>query len=207
MHICIFHASLLPPLNRSNNHKIASELSLLCMICYLCDYLVYMLVYCTVLVGASLKVKVADFGLARGIHDKDYYRIKKAALLPVRWMAPESILYGKFTSASDVWYNFCHWEMLGKCTLCRSYGVLLWEIASFAVEVPYGEVETRDVIEAISSGRDIVLERYAYNICIWQIFKGKNIHSFHNYLYCQPRMFSPQIVWMQNYSVLLPRAT
>ena len=40
--------------------------------------------------------------------------------------------------------------------------MLLWEIASFAVVVPYGEVETRDVIEAISSGRHIMLERYAY---------------------------------------------
>ena len=115
------------------------------------------------LVGASLKVKVADFGLARGVHDKDYYRVKARALLPVRWMAPESLLYGKFTSASDVWYALrCHCEML--CTvvviLCRSYGVLLWEIASFAVGVPYSEVETRDVVESISSGR-IILERYA----------------------------------------------
>jgi len=62
-----------------------------------------MCIFVTVLVSASLKVKVTDFGLAHGIHDKDYYRVKKATLLPVRWMAPESILYGKFNSASDVW--------------------------------------------------------------------------------------------------------
>jgi len=67
------------------------------------SHFVHVLLCTYLLVGASLKVKVADFGLARGIHDKDYYRVKKAALLPVRWMAPESILYGKFTSASDVW--------------------------------------------------------------------------------------------------------
>jgi len=47
------------------------------------------------------------------------------------------------------------------CILYRSYGVLLWEIASFAVEIPYSEEETSDVIEAISSGR-VMLERYAY---------------------------------------------
>ena len=69
------------------------------------------------LVGASLKVKVADFGLARGIHDKDYYRVKQAALLPVRWMAPESILYGKFTSASDVWYNLLSLGNVGESVL------------------------------------------------------------------------------------------
>ena len=38
----------------------------------------------------------------------------------MRWTAPEAIDYRKFTPASDVW----------------SYGVLLWEIVSFA-ERPY----------------------------------------------------------------------
>jgi serine/threonine protein kinase len=31
-----------------------------------------------------------------------YYRTE-GGVLPVRWMAPESILYGKFTTATDVW--------------------------------------------------------------------------------------------------------
>ncbi len=54
-------------------------------------------------VGAGLCVKIADFGLARGVYDKDYYRVAGRAVLPVRWMAPESLLYGVFTTASDVW--------------------------------------------------------------------------------------------------------
>ena len=54
-------------------------------------------------VGSGLRIKIADFGMARGVYDKDYYRVAGKALLPVRWMAPESILYGMFTSASDVW--------------------------------------------------------------------------------------------------------
>ena len=54
-------------------------------------------------VGAGLRIKIADFGLARAVHNKDYYKVGGAAVLPVRWMAPESLLYGLFSSASDVW--------------------------------------------------------------------------------------------------------
>ena len=56
-------------------------------------------------VGPTLKVKLADFGMAREMADKEYYRLAGAAVLPVRWIAPESLLYGLFTSASDVWYG------------------------------------------------------------------------------------------------------
>ena len=54
-------------------------------------------------VGPRLEAKLADFGMARGVAEKDYYRIAGSAVLPVRWMAPESLLYGFFTSASDIW--------------------------------------------------------------------------------------------------------
>ena len=40
--------------------------------------------------------------------------------IPVRWTAPEAIAFRKFSTASDIW----------------SYGILLWEIMSFA-ERPY----------------------------------------------------------------------
>ena len=54
-------------------------------------------------VGANLLIKIADFGLARGVYDKDYYRVAGKTFLPVRWMAPECLMYGVFTTASDVW--------------------------------------------------------------------------------------------------------
>ena len=57
----------------------------------------------TYLVGEGFKAKLSDFGLARGVQESDYYKIAQKTALPVRWMAPESLLYGKFTSASDVW--------------------------------------------------------------------------------------------------------
>ena len=44
-----------------------------------------------------------DFGMARDIYETDYYRKGGKGLLPVRWMAPESLRDGIFTTASDVW--------------------------------------------------------------------------------------------------------
>lgn len=61
----------------------------------------FWLVLCSV--GNELVVKLADFGMARGVKDKDLYRIAGKAKLPVKWMAPESLIYGEFTPASDVW--------------------------------------------------------------------------------------------------------
>lgn len=46
---------------------------------------------------------VADFGMTRDIYETDYYRKGNKGLLPVRWMAPESLKDGVFTTMSDVW--------------------------------------------------------------------------------------------------------
>ena len=37
------------------------------------------------------------------VYSSDYYRKEGQGLLPVRWMAPESLLDGKFTVDSDIW--------------------------------------------------------------------------------------------------------
>ncbi len=49
-------------------------------------------------------VKVADFGLARDVYDKEYYSVhnKNGVKLPVKWMALESLQTHKFTTKSDV---------------------------------------------------------------------------------------------------------
>lgn len=65
-------------------------------------------------------VKIGDFGMARDVYETDYYKKESKGLLPVRWMAPESLADGVFTSDSDVW----------------SYGIVLWEIVTLA-EQPY----------------------------------------------------------------------
>ena len=46
------------------------------------------------LVGHSFTVKISDFGMSRYLYSKQYYKIEGRAVLPIRWMAPESLFYG-----------------------------------------------------------------------------------------------------------------
>lgn len=55
-----------------------------------------------VLVSSHDCVKLADFGLSRWIDTDTYYKASKGKL-PIKWMAPESINFRRFTTASDVW--------------------------------------------------------------------------------------------------------
>ncbi|KAM8868292.1 macrophage-stimulating protein receptor-like [Synchiropus picturatus] len=86
----------------------------------------------------TFTVKVADFGMARDIFDKEYYSIQdhKSAKLPVKWMAIESLQTQKFTTKSDVW----------------SYGVLLWELLTRGAS-PYPDVDPYDITHYLLKGR------------------------------------------------------
>ena len=54
-----------------------------------------------VLLGEDRAVKIADFGLLR--HTKgEIYEVKHTKKLPIKWMAPESLQTGIYTSKSDV---------------------------------------------------------------------------------------------------------
>ncbi|XP_006026224.1 proto-oncogene tyrosine-protein kinase ROS isoform X2 [Alligator sinensis] len=85
--------------------------------------------------SASRIVKIGDFGLARDIYKNDYYRKRGEGLLPVRWMAPESLIDGVFTSRSDVW----------------SFGVLVWETLTLGHQ-PYPGFSTLEVLHHVRSG-------------------------------------------------------
>ena len=50
------------------------------------------------MVSQDVVVKVGDFGMARDIYETEYYRKEGRGLLPVRWMAPESIKVNSFVS-------------------------------------------------------------------------------------------------------------
>lgn len=71
----------------------------------------------------SYTVKVADFGMARDVFDKEYYSVQdhRKAKLPVKWMAIESLQTQKFTSKSDVVRN--PWLSLQQLSaLCKRGG-------------------------------------------------------------------------------------
>ena len=51
-------------------------------------------------------MNIADFGLSRDVYSKDYYRMGTKTMLPVKWMAPESLTDNIFTTKSDVVSNF-----------------------------------------------------------------------------------------------------
>lgn len=44
------------------------------------------------LVGNAYMIKISDFGMSRSLYSSDYYRIEGKAVLPIRWMAWESVL-------------------------------------------------------------------------------------------------------------------
>nr|XP_020472840.1 insulin-like growth factor 1 receptor isoform X2 [Monopterus albus] len=87
------------------------------------------------MVAEDFTVKIGDFGMTRDIYETDYYRKGGKGLLPVRWMSPESLKDGVFTTNSDVW----------------SFGVVLWEIATLA-EQPYQGLSNEQVLRFVMEG-------------------------------------------------------
>ncbi|EDV23403.1 uncharacterized protein TRIADDRAFT_28106, partial [Trichoplax adhaerens] len=86
-----------------------------------------------VLVGENLECKVADFGLARD----DLYASKPEAStkLPIKWTAPEALIYSKFSIKSDVW----------------SFGILMYEVITYGGQ-PYIGMKGQEVISKIQCG-------------------------------------------------------
>lgn len=85
--------------------------------------------------GQERVVKIGDFGLARDVYRNDYYRKEGEGLLPVRWMAPESLIDGVYTTQSDVW----------------AFGVLLWEIMTLGQQ-PYPARNNLEVLHYVRNG-------------------------------------------------------
>ena len=82
-------------------------------------------------------VKLSDLGAARDVyHSEEYVKSNSSsARLPIAWMAPESLRDNVYTHKSDVW----------------SFGVLLWELTSFA-RAPYGALGPREIAEEVAAG-------------------------------------------------------
>lgn len=110
--------------------------------------------------------------MTRDVYETDYYRKGGQGLLPVRWMAPESLKDGIFTTHSDVWWGpagaggsgnegtgsgerpglpAMQTPGSGPPLPSRSFGVVLWEIATLA-EQPYQGLSNEQVLKFVMDG-------------------------------------------------------
>ncbi|XP_035314189.1 macrophage colony-stimulating factor 1 receptor [Cricetulus griseus] len=104
-----------------------------------------------VLLTSGHVAKIGDFGLARDIMNDSNYVVKGNALLPVKWMAPESIFDCVYTVQSDVW----------------SYGILLWEIFSLGLNPYPGILVNSKFYKLVKDGYQMAQP----------VFAPKNIYS------------------------------
>nr|XP_040144323.1 ephrin type-A receptor 10 isoform X1 [Ictidomys tridecemlineatus] len=87
-----------------------------------------------VLVSSGLLCKISGFG--RGPRDRaEAVYTTMSGRSPALWAAPETLQFGHFSSASDVW----------------SFGVVMWEVMAFG-ERPYWDMSGQDVIKAVEDG-------------------------------------------------------
>uniref|UniRef100_A0A8C6CXY9 Protein tyrosine kinase 7 (inactive) n=1 Tax=Moschus moschiferus TaxID=68415 RepID=A0A8C6CXY9_MOSMO len=87
------------------------------------------------LVSAQRQVKVSALGLSKDVYNSEYYHFRQA-WVPLRWMPPEAILEGDFSTKSDVW----------------AFGVLMWEVFTHG-EMPHGGQADDEVLADLQAGK------------------------------------------------------
>eukprot|EP00051_Salpingoeca_urceolata_P012971 m.161996 g.161996 ORF g.161996 m.161996 type:complete len:941 (-) comp17660_c0_seq4:47-2869(-) len=92
-------------------------------------------------VTENIEGLVGDFGLGQYNFPNDYGKIGGFGPLPLRWLAPETLRHktkSAYSKATDVW----------------SFGVLMWEIASYANQ-PYPKLTMGEVENWIVEGKGL----------------------------------------------------
>eukprot|EP00731_Ephydatia_muelleri_P019538 Em0012g363a len=91
-----------------------------------------------VLVHTPQLVKITDFGLTRIIDVGESHYKATGGMVPLSWMAPESIFLFEYTHKSDVW----------------SFGVTIWEILMYG-RLPYEGKNGNEVVQLVKNGQQL----------------------------------------------------
>ncbi|CAI8056312.1 Ephrin type-A receptor 4a (Fragment) [Geodia barretti] len=81
-----------------------------------------------ILLDAHMKCRIADFGLTRHLAENGYYDSGRGQI-PVKWTAPEALLYQRHSSASDVW----------------SFGMVLYEMWALGLP-PFRNTSNEEIV-------------------------------------------------------------
>ncbi|EFO82640.1 CRE-LIN-18 protein [Caenorhabditis remanei] len=117
-------------------------------------------------VNGRLQVQLCDSALSRDLFPADYHCLGDNENRPLKWMSPEAIASGLYSSAADVW----------------SLGVLTWELMSLGGS-PYAEVDPEDVYTMILKGARLHQpnncpdQLYKVMLCCWRILSEERPSS------------------------------
>ena len=87
--------------------------------------------------GNMINNKLSDKQQLIDTDDRSHYVAAPRVKLPVRWLAPESLVFRRFTSASDVWM----------------FAVCAWELFHFGGLRPWPQLRNNQVLMAIEQGQ------------------------------------------------------
>ncbi|CAI4227033.1 unnamed protein product [Auanema sp. JU1783] len=101
-----------------------------------------------VLIGRGYVAKISDFGL--GVMAKER-REKRLNKVPVRYLSPETLKNGSYTSKTDIW----------------SFGVFLWEVFHDGLE-PYYSIDTSaEIVKYVKQGNTLPNSSEFYPESLW----------------------------------------
>ena len=129
------------------------------------------------LVGTNYTIKISDFGMSRSLYSADYYRIEGRAVLPIRWMAWESILL---------------------------VGILVWRYFKYIIMVQCVLLQDREMgrtTNQIEGMRQHIIERNIYLLLVKsEVFQLFSIFS----LQTNNANFILHSMLLSNWSFLMP---